>query len=108
MDGVVELDTVGEDSIPVYAELSVNWGSVRDLVKDTDGLIDKFVTSGERRIGTGQRYILLAPRRELLRRLKEKINAVIDARQRRVLEVLCSNAESYLEQYGEKAALTIL
>lgn len=102
-EGVQEIPTIGEESIPSSLGLSLNINGIQNVNNETGGAFFE-LTDGD----FNQRYVLLAPRRKALERIRAAIPKMSTEFRRKFTEVLVQNAESALEQYGNKAALIIL
>lgn len=104
-EGVIFLETKGA-SLPL-GYLGINIAGVDEVNEMTQGAFFELCDSDE-----NQRYILLEPRRQNLARLCEMLpNLPEDTGWQREfkgwLACLLDNADAYLVQYGEQAALLI-
>ncbi|MDO8622080.1 MAG: hypothetical protein Q7R80_02520 [bacterium] len=101
-DGVLVLKTKDEDEIPSPLGLSINITGIENVNQETGGAFLQ-LTNGT----LNQRYVLLAPRREALDRLRAAIPAMGSEFRRKFLEVFVRNADAALERYGNNAAILI-
>ncbi len=105
-DGVVLLDTEGEDDLSI-GHLGLNWPGVSAMNEMTQNVFLELCEGSE-----NGRYVLLEPRRQHLAHLREILpNLPEELRWQKELKkrlrCLLDNADACIKQHGKRAAMLV-
>ena len=100
--GVMMLETEGAASIPHLRGLSLNITSLKEVDEATKGAFYELIEKGRT-----HQYVMLADRREELKRLRASFRRRGQQHIWGFLEVFLDNAEKVLEMFDDRAAVVI-